>query len=103
MQDSRIENAVLCDADIPPPSASYEIIAAFALTFDGYTKLGSFEACAEVANSRRHNSLTDLRTCLFFEQRRWHHFGDVPDGETMSYLHGLLDQIRARLVAGDRG
>jgi hypothetical protein len=35
MQDSRIENGVLRDADIPQPTASYEIIAAFALMFDG--------------------------------------------------------------------
>lgn len=88
-----IPNELLTLARIPLPSATWEEISVFALTFDGYRENGSNEKCAEIANERRHNSLSDLRTCLFFEQRRWHHFGDDPDAEAMAYIKSLLRQI----------
>src|SRR5262245_4737602 len=76
-----ITNQALTLADIPGPDADWTTIGEFALTFSGYKAWGSFERCAEIANAPRHESLTDLRTCLFFEQRRWHHYGDEPDPE----------------------
>ena len=51
-----------------------------------------------MANERRSKSLTDLRVCLFFEQRRWHHFGSHPDDEAMAYIRELLDRIRAHVA-----
>ena len=68
-------------SDIPVPDADINEIGCFALTFDGYEHWGAFEKCAEVANAERQNTLTDLRTCLFFEQRRWRHSGYGPDEE----------------------
>lgn len=85
--------------DIPNPDASWREIAEFALTFNGYEVWGSFEKCAEIANAKRQDSLTDLRTCLFFEQRRWRHFGEDPDGEAMAYIRALVEKIRRRVSA----
>jgi hypothetical protein len=94
-----IADADLKVADIPSANADWRAISEFALSFDGYTACGSFEACAEIANSRRVESLADLRTCLFFEQRRWRHFGEAPDDESMAYIRGIVEQIRERVAA----
>ena len=78
----------------------------FALSFDGYEHHGSYARCADIANRweaaykknrSRPRSLDDLRTCLFFEQRRWRHFDAFPDTEAMRYIRSLLTEIR-RLV-----
>ena len=53
-----IQNADLTLADIPVPDADIDEIGWFALTFDGYEHWGSFEECADVANSGRQNTLT---------------------------------------------
>jgi len=63
------------------------------------------DQCARIANAAADRysqegelpeSLDELRTCLFFEQRRWHHFGATPDGEAQRYFAALLEAIRAR-------
>jgi hypothetical protein len=87
---------------MPVPQADWEAIQPFALTFDGYTYWGSFERCEEIAETRQQVTLTDLRTCLFFEQRRWRHYGYAPDEEAMEYIHDLVEQIRARVAAANR-
>lgn len=106
-----IPNAELKEADLPPPDADWSTIGRFALTFNGYAYWGSFEKCGDVANrwaeawrKRRHlpHSLTDLRTCLFFEQRCWHHYGRSPDEESMRYVHALVEAIRDRIVRNAR-
>jgi hypothetical protein len=90
----QIDDNALTVADVPPRDADWNIITEFALTFDGYKIWGSFDKCAEIANARRHDCLTELRTCLFFEQRRWRHFGEEPDAEGMEYIRGLVQKIR---------
>jgi len=89
--------------DIPPGTADWGQINEFALTFDGYERWGSFDTCAEIANeiAERYRAdglpatdLDSIRTCLFFEQRRWRHFAEDPDDETMRYLHKLLAHMR---------
>ena len=77
----RIPNEALRPEHLPAPDASWSELGSFALTFDGYEACGSFEAAAEVADARRHDSLSDLRTCLFCEQRRMRHAGTEPEGE----------------------
>ncbi len=74
MSHAEITNEALKPSDIPAADAPFNVISQFGDTFNGYKQLGSFEACAEIANEQRHASLTELRACLFFEQRRWHHF-----------------------------
>jgi hypothetical protein len=90
-----VPNDSLRPDSLPPPDASWPMIAKFALTFDGYAVHGSFEACGAIANERRHDSLSDLRTCLFFEQRRSRHQGDdYPDAEMLRYVQSLVERIR---------
>jgi hypothetical protein len=96
-----IANSMLTRADIPSPDTEWQAIAEFALTFNGYEFWGSFEKCAEIANTRQQETLTDLRTCLFFEQRRWRHFGREPAGEDMTYLRELVEKIRRHVSAGN--
>jgi hypothetical protein len=91
---TEISDADLRLIDIPSSDAEWGEIGAFALTFNGYEYWGSFEKCAEIANAKRHDSLTDLRTCLFFEQRRWRHYGFEPDDAAMQEIRLLLEQIR---------
>jgi len=94
------DNRDLRPSDIPPRGAPWSVIESFALSFHGYDYHGSFEACAEIANSKRHGTLIDLRTCLFFEQRRYNHFGEPPVGEQLDYIFDLLDAIRGRVESG---
>jgi hypothetical protein len=84
---------------IPDSTADWHAISRFALTFDGYTVSGSFERCAEIANNHCCSTLTDLRTCLFFEQRRWRHFADDPDPRAMVYIHEVVRNIREKVAS----
>lgn len=86
-------------ADVPDPKSPWDVINRFALTFNGYQFHGSFGACAVLANAHRHDSLDDLRTCLFFEQRRWNHFGDHPQGEDEEYIRSIVRKIREYLTS----
>jgi hypothetical protein len=76
------------------------------LTFDGYAWA---EECGEAANRiqqdyverggfREDLTLDETRASLFFEQRRWRHFGETPDDEAMVYIRALLDAIRSRVA-----
>ena len=47
----------------------------------------------------RDETLTDLRTCLFFEQRCWRHAGWDPDEETMQYIRGIVEKIRYKIAS----
>lgn len=93
----RIASADLRASDVPAEDAPWEDVEDFALTYDCYQHAN----CAEIANERRTDSVDDLRTCLSFEQRRWRHFGDVPQGEDMHYIRCLLREIRDRVVAAE--
>jgi hypothetical protein len=91
---------------VPSPTAGWAEISRFALTFDGYKRLGGNETLAELANAssdhfRRKGflqqlDLDQLRGYLFFEQRRHHHFGHAPDAETASYIKALVEAIRVQ-------
>jgi hypothetical protein len=96
-----VPNSALRLDDLPTPEAEWPAVWRFADTFNGYKHWGSFEKCAEVANAERHSTLTELRTCLFFECRRWHHYGDEPDEETAPYIRGLVAKVRDKVAAGE--
>ncbi len=109
---TKIPNSQLSDHDIPSNRATWKKILPFALTFDGYEHWGDFEKCQEVAKAgissyrTQHafsQSLTDLRTCLFYEARRWRHLQRNPNEKGMEYIHALLDTIRIRVLARDFG
>lgn len=105
------DTGALRASDLPAPDADEHALHEFALTLDGYTAAGSFARAAAVANGaierwRRSGELPtqldELRTCLFFESRRWRHFGEGFDEETRRYAWALVDAMRP-LVAGKRG
>jgi hypothetical protein len=96
-----IRNIDLKESDVPTNLTNWVEIEEFALSFNGYEELGSFEKCAEIANAQRHETLTNLRTCLFFEQRRWRHFGETPDVNAMEYIREILEKIRCKVINGD--
>ena len=101
MTIGKIANQDLTIRDIPPTGASYDEIIEFALTYDGYEAFGGFEALSALANSRTHRTLDEARGCLFFEQRRYRHFGEDPDEESMAYIETLLDFIRHNVCECD--
>src|SRR5687767_5865994 len=105
-----IPNDKLRAEDIPATDATWSEIFAFALTLDGYGALGGNGPCGKIANMTEQHflrtgalppdlDLTKIRSCLFFEQRRWHHFGDTPHDEARRYFMALLDAIRERATA----
>ena len=103
-----IPNSQLIEKDLPSRRAAWKSIVPFALTFNGYKHWGSFKKCREVATlgleqyrkkKKLAQPLTDLRTCLFFEVRRWKHFEKNPSKEGMLYIRALLEEIRLRVHA----
>lgn len=99
---NEIKNEVLSVSDLPDADGPFDVIARFGFTFNGYEELGSFERCAEVANQRRNGTLTELRACLFFEQRRARHTGENADADEEAYQRHLIAQMRTKVLAGER-
>jgi hypothetical protein len=105
----QIPNPELALDHIPAPDADYYgVISEFALTFNGYDYYP--DTCADIANRaiERHgdcgavpDSLSELRACLFYEQRRWRHLDEDLDVEAIKYIHALVDAIRAKVAAGN--
>jgi len=95
-----IPNDVLTLSAIPSPDADWTSISKLALTFDGY-KLGSSKNSLEIGCSPPDGTLTDLRTFLFHEQRRWRWLESEPDEETLAYIRGVIEKVRAKITAGD--
>ena len=93
---------------VPDVDANLVEIFDFALIFDGYKLNGDedtgFQNCAEIANNAKDvwyetktlpDSLHDLRSCLFFEQRRYHHTGGTLFGsDDIKYFVALVGRIR---------
>jgi hypothetical protein len=94
-----ISNVDLRLSMIPAADADWGEISKFALTLDGYAAYGSFDACADLANRGTPQSLLELRSSLFFEQRKWRHFGREPDREALDNIRSLVERIRSK-VAG---
>jgi hypothetical protein len=97
-----ISNDALTLEMIPPGDALWHDIALFSLTFSGYQKAGSFNRCTEVAHSRSCSTLSEIRACLYFEQRRWTCLRAHPDSETMEFVYGLLDKMREKIINNER-
>jgi hypothetical protein len=97
---SELANTELTPADVLAVGESWTRIEPFALTFDGFRYWGSVEKCAEVAGQTP-GTLTDLRTCLFFEARRWNCLGREPDAASMKRICALITVIQQKIKAGD--
>ena len=63
-------------ADGLPDGSDPDDVFAFAMTFNGYERLGSFEASEAAARARTRANLDDIRNELFFEARASRHRGD---------------------------
>ena len=90
---------------IPRQGVAWSKIIPFASTFNVYEQLGEFKSAVIVGNGNVRDfsvcSLTDLRSALFSEYRRYNHFGYDPDAQAMEYLHSLLEEIRRRIQNGE--
>jgi hypothetical protein len=89
---------------VPRPDATWDEIQEFAQEFNGYERFGT-ERCGVLANAsveafkrtgRLEVDLDLLRNALFFEQRRFRHFGFDPDGEDMRYVRALVAAIATK-------
>ncbi|SMO88787.1 SIR2-like domain-containing protein [Geodermatophilus aquaeductus] len=87
---------------VPPTTSDEGTIWTFALTYNGYRRHGGFGPTADLANAalasweqdrRLPDDLASARAALFFEQRRWRHFGTDPRPHDLEYLRALLGRI----------
>jgi hypothetical protein len=87
---------------VPAPDALWYEVWEFALAYNAYDRQGH-EAAGELGNAvlRKWNARNELpsdldtaRAALFFEQRRYHHFGADPTGESERYVRSLVERIR---------
>lgn len=97
-----ISNESLELAHIPPSDGDWKEIERFALTLNGYEAIG--QRLGDLADEHAREGtlpveLTELRACLFFEQRRWRHFEAPPEGKPMAHILRLLEAIRAAVAA----
>ncbi len=87
-----------------PDDSAIEEIFRYGLTINGYDYCEQVlhEQCAELANEKLNQymqtgtwsgSFEELRCCLFFEQRRWHHFGEIPTGEDAIAIQKLYKTL----------
>jgi len=112
---AQIPNRQLTTQDLPVPHSCWSQISRFSWSYGSYVG-DSFSNCAETARkcekaystkqSLSHFPLADLRTALFFEQRRYHHFGWAPDdpqfgsNKEMDYIWNLIEAIRSKVKSG---
>jgi len=93
---------------IPSATSDFSKIWEFALTFDGYSRIKdigvfanktAFEFAVDQSTAEK-LSLTELRSCLFYEQRRYRHslpMEDEPEGLEREYISSLLTEITKRV------
>jgi hypothetical protein len=95
-----VHNTELSVGDIPSFKESWPRIEPFAYTFDGFRYWGSIERCAEEAE-KTPSTLTQLRTCLFFEAKRWKHLKSEPDEPAMRRIRALVFAIGEKVKKGE--
>jgi hypothetical protein len=108
----QISNINLIEQDLPEPHSDFPSIWKFSWSYDSSAE-SPLDKSAEIAykceetystnGSLSNFSLTDLRTSLFFEQRRYNHWGWNPDDEEfgnkeeVQYIWELVETIRKKV------
>ena len=88
--DLRVEN-------LPDLGASWRVVSRFALTFDP-VEIGDYgEKSGDLDNICDESSVVELRSHLYVEQRRWNHFGDDPDDETMDGIKTIMKMLHEKV------
>ena len=103
------QSVLMQERGLPPDGAPIHEYFLFATqTYDGYERHGDRLAVLANAASEQWRAAgtlptteDDLRAALFFEARRWHHFGREPDPEVDRYVRALVARLRS-LTDGDR-
>lgn len=83
-----------------PNQVDLEYMFLYALTVNGYSYASEHFGveCGDLANERSkrygetgkwNGSFEELRCCLSFEQRRWRHFGENPEGDALTAIVAL--------------
>ena len=95
------ENDNVPSCAIPKRGDEWSLIVRYAMTLNGYEETGSFHGAAKLANNSDIPSLTvkELRVALFFEWRRYNHFGYPPDTSGMEKIYTMLDALNDKLIA----
>ena len=92
-----IPHHALREEHLPHSDAPWATIVRFASTFNAYRQLADEKAAGDAANRKARDlatcTLTDLRAALFFEYRRYNHFGHAPDAVAMVHMHALVEEI----------
>lgn len=100
-----IPNRALRRHHLPPPRAPFSEIVAFARSYDAYAIHGR-DRCARIANAAVSDytkteaipdDLDTLRTCLFFESRRWILWRQEPTNDAHAYIRALIEGIESKL------
>jgi len=100
-----VPNGQLRVHGIPDHTGTWDAVASFCLSYDGYAYWDDVSELAtrSIRNWTRAHALPDsideVRACLFYEQRRWHHFGEEPNGRGAQYVWALLDSLRNLVAA----
>ncbi len=103
-----VPNAQLRVHGIPERGDTWDAVSSFSLSYDGYAYWDDVceLATRHIRNWTRHHtlpvSIDEVRACLFYEQRRWHHFGEDPNGRGEQYVWALLDTLRNLVAARSR-
>jgi hypothetical protein len=88
-----------------PESFCWAKSAVFAHLIDGYANMG--DSLGALANERLQaaemqgvwrGTTRELWLCLFFEHRRWRHFGEFPTGNDLKLLDDLCRVMREQLL-----
>lgn len=91
--------------EVPDRGVPWYQVWEFALAFDGYAYARGAHTLGEEANraaavwsvnTELPTDVNALRACLFFEQRRYHHYGTDPEGSDAEYVWALVEGIRAQ-------
>jgi hypothetical protein len=100
-----VPNAQLQLGAIPERGDPWDAVSSLSLSYDGYAywddviELATRSIRSWTRDRAVPGTIDEVRACLFYEQRRWHHFGEDPSGRGALYIGALLDTLRTLVAA----